>query len=54
MGGRVIFVEVKAPGKKPRPIQRRRMSQLCAHGFQTFVVDSVDGIQEVLDALPAA
>lgn len=30
------------------------MSQLRAHGFQTFVVDSVDGIKEVLDALPAA
>ena len=52
--GRVVFVEVKAPGKKPRPIQLRRMSQLRAHGFTAFVVDSMDGIKEVLDALPAA
>lgn len=52
--GRVVFVEVKAPGRKPRPIQLRRMNQLAAHGFQTFVVDSIDGIKEVLDALQAA
>ncbi|MGK2309281.1 VRR-NUC domain-containing protein [Cutibacterium sp. V970] len=54
MGGQIVFVEVKAPGKKPRPIQRRRMDQLAAHGFKTFVVDSIDGIREVLDALSAA
>lgn len=30
------------------------MSQLAAHGFTALVVDSVDGIKEVLDALPAA
>lgn len=52
--GRVVFVEVKAPGKKPRPIQRRRMNQLQAQGFTVLVVDSIDGIKEVLDALPAA
>lgn len=52
--GRAVFVEVKAPGLKPRPIQRRRMSQLRAQGFTVLVVDSVDGIKEVLDALPAA
>lgn len=52
--GRAVFVEVKAPGDKPRPIQRRRMNQLAALGFTALVVDSVDGIKEVLDALPAA
>ena len=54
MGGQVVFVEVKAPGKKPRPIQRRRMNQLRQQGFTALVVDSMDGIQEVLDALSAA
>ena len=52
--GRAVFVEVKAPGDKPRPIQRRRMNQLAALGFTALVVDSIDGIKEVLDALPAA
>lgn len=54
MNSRAVFVELKAPGKKPRPIQVRRMNQLRDQGFQTFVVDSIDAIQEVLDALHAA
>ena len=54
MRNRAVFVELKAPGKQPRPIQQHRMNQLHDQGFQTFVVDSVDGIKEVLDALPAA
>lgn len=52
--GRVVFVEVKAPGKKPCPLQIRRMNQLRAQGFTCLVVDSVEGIQEVLGALSAA
>ncbi|KWZ74428.1 MAG: VRR-NUC domain-containing protein [Winkia neuii] len=51
---RAVFVELKASGKKPRPIQVRRMNQLRQQGFTALVVDSIDGIQEVLDALSAA
>ena len=51
---RAVFVELKAPGQKPRPIQVRRMNQLRQQGFTALVIDSVDGIQEVLDALSAA
>ena len=54
MRNRAVFVELKAPGKKPRPIQVRRMNQLRQQGFTALVVDSVHGIQEVLDALHAA
>lgn len=54
MRNRAVFVELKAPGKQPRPIQVRRLNQLRDQGFQTFVIDSVDGIREVLDALHAA
>ena len=54
MDSRAVFVELKAAGKQPRPIQQRRMNQLREQGFTALVVDSVDGIQEVLDALPAA
>ena len=53
-GGRTVFVEVKAPGKRPRPIQQHRIKQLRDHGFTVLVIDSVDGIEGVLDALPAA
>lgn len=49
--GRAIFVEVKAPGCKPRPIQNRRIAQLRAQGFPVFVIDGIDQIEGVLDAL---
>lgn len=52
--GRIVFVEVKAPGKKPRPIQHRRINQLRDHGFTCLIVDSLEGVKEVLDALSAA
>ena len=52
--GRAVFVEVKTPGKQPRPIQARRIQQLRDHGFTVLVVDQVEQIEEVLDALSAA
>ena len=54
MAGRVVFVEVKAPGKRLRPLQQRRMNQLRAQGFTALVVDGPQGIQEVRRALSAA
>ncbi len=54
LGGRVVFVEVKAPGNAPRPLQVRRMNQLAAQGFACLVLDSPQGIEGVLDALHAA
>ena len=50
-GGRLAFAELKAPGKKPRPLQLHRHDQLQALGFQVFVVDAPEQIKEVLDAL---
>ena len=52
--GRTVFVEVKAPGRKPRPIQQHRINQLRQQGFTALVIDSVDQIGEVTDALSAA
>ena len=54
MSGRIVFVELKAPGRQPRPIQHRRMKQLKEHGMTVLVVDSLAGVEEVLDALSAA
>ena len=42
-GGRIVFVEVKRPGAKPRPLQARRMEQLRELGFTVAVVDSLEG-----------
>ena len=38
-GGRLAFVELKAPGKKPRPLQLHRHEQLRCLGFNVFVID---------------
>lgn len=44
--GQVIFAELKAPGKKPRPIQLKRHEQLRAIGFEVIVIDSLEDINE--------
>ena len=38
------FVEVKAPRKKPRPIQERRHEQLRRLGFPVIVLDDPERI----------
>lgn len=50
-GGRMGFVELKAPGKKPRPIQTRRIIQMREMGFKVFVVDGMEQIASVLDKI---
>jgi hypothetical protein len=47
-GCRIGFVEVKAPGKKPRPLQVKRHKELEALGFLVFILDSSDQIPDVL------
>ena len=37
--GRIGFVEVKAPGKEPRPLQIRRHEMLRNLGFKVYVLD---------------
>jgi len=50
-GGKMGFVELKAPGKKPRPIQTRRIRQMRNMGFKVFVVDGMEQIGSVLDEI---
>lgn len=49
--GQAAFVEVKAPGKKPRPLQVRRKRQLEALGFSVYVLDDEEQIGEMLDEI---
>lgn len=39
--GRVFFIEFKAPGKKPTPLQSLRHEELASRGFDVYVVDDV-------------
>ena len=52
--GRIGFVEVKAPGKKPRPIQISRHKLLQRLGFKVYVLDSEEQIGEILDEIQTA
>ncbi len=47
--GRLGFVEVKAPGKKPRPLQVARMRILRGLGFYVEVLDDMKRIGEILN-----
>lgn len=40
--GKMFFVELKQPGKKPRPIQVKRHADLNRLGFNVYVIDSLD------------
>ena len=45
------FVEVKAPGEKPRPLQVSRHRLLEKLGFRTYVLDGAEQIGGILDEI---
>lgn len=51
LGAKCAFVELKAPGKQMRILQRKRRQQLEALGFPVFCVDRLEQIQPAVDAL---
>lgn len=46
--GKCGFVEVKAPGRKPRPLQVARIKLLRRLGFSVFVLDDESRIPQIL------
>ncbi len=49
--GRMGFVEVKQPGKAPRPLQAARHRMLRRLGFKVYVLDDEEQIQKILDEI---
>ncbi len=47
-GAHLGFVEVKAPGQKPRALQLRRHKQLRQLGFPVFILDDPDQIAGII------
>ena len=43
-GKEVIFVELKAPEERLRPLQLKRKEQLRKLGFKVYVIDSVQAV----------
>ena len=50
-GGRMGFVELKAPGKKPRALQLARHRLFRRLGFKVYVIDKIDQIDSVLEEI---
>ena len=46
--GRIAFVEVKAPGEKPRPLQQSRHRLLRRLGFKVYVLDALEDIEKII------
>lgn len=53
-GGKCGFVEVKAPGKKPRALQVVRHEMLKAWGFKVYVADAKEQIEEIINEICGA
>lgn len=51
--GHIAFVELKAPGKKPRPLQLARHRLLRLLGFRVYVIDRAEQIGGMLDEIRA-
>lgn len=52
--GEIGFVEVKVPGKKPRPLQAARHRLLRRLGFKVYVLDDPEQIGGILDEIRTA
>ena len=50
-GGKIAFVEVKAPGEKPRPLQIARHNLLRKLGFRVYILDEIGKIGGMIDEI---
>ena len=48
---KTVFVELKAPGKMMRPLQRKRRYQLMKLGFPVLCIDRMQQIKPCIDAI---
>ena len=52
--GKIAFVEMKAPGKQPTPLQRLRHAQLRDLGFRVYIIDNAEQIGGMLHEIQSA
>lgn len=50
-GGKVGFIELKAPGQKARPLQVHQLEALKGFGLYARVLDNPHDIQEVIHGI---
>lgn len=51
--GKFAFVELKAPNKKPRPLQVARHKLLMGLGFRVYVIDGIEQTGGIIDEIRA-
>lgn len=47
-GNQIFFVELKAPGKKPRPLQVKQIRDIKSFGCNVLVIDSKEGVDDFI------
>ncbi|WP_330948880.1 VRR-NUC domain-containing protein [Virgibacillus sp. MG-45] len=50
-GNNIFFVELKAPGEKPRPLQVKQMRDLTNFGCSVSVLDSKKRVDQFVDLM---
>ena len=45
--GRTVYIEVKRPGQKPRPLQDYRHRELRSHGIDIYVLVDISEISRI-------
>lgn len=45
--GKIIFIEVKRPGAKPRPLQLYRHNELSEKGMIVYVIDDINQLNKL-------
>lgn len=50
-GGKVSFVELKAEGEKPRPLQTAVHRIFAGLGFHVYVIDSKSGVEAYVNEI---
>lgn len=51
LNGTTVFVEVKAPGEYPRPLQNKRIEQIRARGGRAGYVSTIEEVDELVNHL---
>jgi sulfur relay (sulfurtransferase) complex TusBCD TusD component (DsrE family) len=49
--GRVLFIEFKAPGKKPTALQARWLERLTEHTFHATSCDNIEAGKRLIDLI---
>lgn len=50
-GHKIVFVELKTTGRKPKRIQAYMHNKLRALGFRVEVIDTIKGVEQFIDSI---